>query len=101
LESGAAPRGTRPPPPVGVAVPPVGEFWQCFVGDGRMGLKAKTGRKIHFASSFVITYPNNILTISALRDAGLQRHGKHAREIRVIWTILKNLLTNIREISVC
>ena len=35
-------------------------------------------RQIHFASSFAITCRNNVLTINALRDAGLQRQGKHA-----------------------
>jgi len=49
-----------------------------FVGDGRMGLKGKTEQKIHFASSFAITYNDNVLAINALRDAGLQRLGKHA-----------------------
>jgi len=36
-----------------------------------MGLKGKTEQKIHFASSFAITYPNNVLTIKALRDDSL------------------------------
>jgi len=56
---------------------PSGNFGS-FRRDGRMGLKGKTEQKIHFTSSFAITYPNNVLTINALRDAGLQRQGKHA-----------------------
>jgi len=42
-----------------------------FVGDSRMGQKGKTEQNIHFASSLAITYPH-VLTINALRDAGLQ-----------------------------
>jgi len=68
MKRAAIPGGPRGHwPPVGEAVPPVGEFRQFLSGGGcgQMSLKRKTKPKIHFASfalSFTITYLNNVLT---------------------------------------
>jgi len=77
---GGATRGARGTPPSRGGCAAVGEFWQFSPGwlDGPEGWKGRRNKKNHFASSFVITYHNNVLTINALRNAGLQRQGKHA-----------------------
>jgi len=59
--------------PVGEAVAPLGNLGSFRQGwpDGAEEEEWKTEQEIQFASSFAITYPNNVLTINVLRDAGL------------------------------
>jgi len=71
-------------PPVGEVVPPSGNLGSFRRGwpDGPEG-EDRTKKSLHFVvcdyfTTATFTYTNNILTINALRYAGLQRQSKHA-----------------------